>query len=314
MLDGRARPASSPASCSPPAPGVRRRNARSAHAARPPRALLRGSPRGDRGGRRGRPVWSATRSAAGWRCEPRCATRALRGPRDRRRHRRHRGGAASGPPAPRPTSGSLPGSRRRRSRTSSRCGSASRCSRISPTPRRGSSAPAGWPRTRVRSPCCCAPPARACSSRSGRAAHVRAAAPGDRGRPRRGLRRRRPRRSPTRRRTPARRSSRTPATRRSSSSQRKSPRWLPRSLEPGLGRVRMPSHEEGEASHRRRGGGAGHRCRGDHDRPGGRGEGGSDRLTGFQEVPAISTDAGGKFRAKLRTSSQEIRYELATPT
>jgi hypothetical protein len=34
------------------------------------------------------------------------------------------------------------------------------------------------------------------------------------------------------------------------------------------------------------------------------------RLTGFQEVPAISTDAGGKFRAKLRTSSQEIRYEL----
>ena len=32
------------------------------------------------------------------------------------------------------------------------------------------------------------------------------------------------------------------------------------------------------------------------------------RLTGFQEVPAISTDAGGKFRAKLRTSSQEIRY------
>ena len=32
------------------------------------------------------------------------------------------------------------------------------------------------------------------------------------------------------------------------------------------------------------------------------------RLTGFQEVPAISTEAG-KFRAKLRTSSQEIRYE-----
>jgi hypothetical protein len=35
------------------------------------------------------------------------------------------------------------------------------------------------------------------------------------------------------------------------------------------------------------------------------------RLTGFQEVPAISTDAGGKFRAKLRTSSQEIQYELS---
>jgi hypothetical protein len=35
------------------------------------------------------------------------------------------------------------------------------------------------------------------------------------------------------------------------------------------------------------------------------------RLTGYQEVPAISTDAGGKFRAKLRTSSQEIQYELS---
>jgi hypothetical protein len=35
------------------------------------------------------------------------------------------------------------------------------------------------------------------------------------------------------------------------------------------------------------------------------------RLTGFQEVPAISTDASGKFSAKLRTSSEEIRYELS---
>jgi hypothetical protein len=35
------------------------------------------------------------------------------------------------------------------------------------------------------------------------------------------------------------------------------------------------------------------------------------RLTGFQEVPAVSTDASGKFRAKLRSSSQEIRYELS---
>lgn len=35
------------------------------------------------------------------------------------------------------------------------------------------------------------------------------------------------------------------------------------------------------------------------------------RLTGFQEVPAVSTDASGKFSAKLRTSSQEIRYELS---
>jgi hypothetical protein len=37
----------------------------------------------------------------------------------------------------------------------------------------------------------------------------------------------------------------------------------------------------------------------------------STRLSGFQEVPAVSTDASGKFRAKLRTSSQEIRYELS---
>jgi hypothetical protein len=35
------------------------------------------------------------------------------------------------------------------------------------------------------------------------------------------------------------------------------------------------------------------------------------QLTGFQEVPAVSTDASGKFRAKLRTSSQEIQYELS---
>src|SRR5215211_1548280 len=35
------------------------------------------------------------------------------------------------------------------------------------------------------------------------------------------------------------------------------------------------------------------------------------RLTGFQEVPAVSTDASGKFQAKLRTSSQEIQYRLS---
>jgi hypothetical protein len=35
------------------------------------------------------------------------------------------------------------------------------------------------------------------------------------------------------------------------------------------------------------------------------------RLSGFQEVPAVSTDASGKFRAKLRTSSQAIEYELS---
>jgi hypothetical protein len=34
-------------------------------------------------------------------------------------------------------------------------------------------------------------------------------------------------------------------------------------------------------------------------------------LTGYQEVPAISTDAGGKFKAKLHASSQEIRFELS---
>lgn len=35
------------------------------------------------------------------------------------------------------------------------------------------------------------------------------------------------------------------------------------------------------------------------------------RLTGFQEVPAVSTDAGGKFRARLRSSHEEIQYELS---
>jgi hypothetical protein len=35
------------------------------------------------------------------------------------------------------------------------------------------------------------------------------------------------------------------------------------------------------------------------------------RLSGFQEVPAVSTDASGKFKAKLRHSSEEIKYELS---
>ncbi|MEA2330801.1 MAG: hypothetical protein QOH58_939 [Thermoleophilaceae bacterium] len=35
------------------------------------------------------------------------------------------------------------------------------------------------------------------------------------------------------------------------------------------------------------------------------------RLSGFEEVPAVSTDATGKFRARVRTSQQEIRYELS---
>jgi hypothetical protein len=34
-------------------------------------------------------------------------------------------------------------------------------------------------------------------------------------------------------------------------------------------------------------------------------------LTGYQEVPAVSTDASGKFSAKLRRSADEIRYELS---
>jgi CHRD domain len=35
------------------------------------------------------------------------------------------------------------------------------------------------------------------------------------------------------------------------------------------------------------------------------------RLTGFQEVPAVSTDASGKFKAQVRVSSEEIQYELS---
>jgi len=35
------------------------------------------------------------------------------------------------------------------------------------------------------------------------------------------------------------------------------------------------------------------------------------RLTGFQEVPAVSTDASGKFKAHVRASSGEIEYELS---
>jgi CHRD domain len=35
------------------------------------------------------------------------------------------------------------------------------------------------------------------------------------------------------------------------------------------------------------------------------------RLTGFQEVPAVSTEASGKFKAHVRASGEEIRYELS---
>jgi CHRD domain len=34
-------------------------------------------------------------------------------------------------------------------------------------------------------------------------------------------------------------------------------------------------------------------------------------LTGYQEVPAVSTDASGRFSAKLRHSADEIRYKLS---
>jgi CHRD domain len=34
-------------------------------------------------------------------------------------------------------------------------------------------------------------------------------------------------------------------------------------------------------------------------------------LTGFEEVPAVSTDASGKFSARVRASSGEIHYELS---
>jgi hypothetical protein len=35
------------------------------------------------------------------------------------------------------------------------------------------------------------------------------------------------------------------------------------------------------------------------------------RLTGFQEVPAVSTDASGNFKAHVHASGQEIQYELS---
>jgi hypothetical protein len=35
------------------------------------------------------------------------------------------------------------------------------------------------------------------------------------------------------------------------------------------------------------------------------------RLTGFEEVPAVSTDASGKFRARVRASSEEIQFKLS---
>jgi hypothetical protein len=37
----------------------------------------------------------------------------------------------------------------------------------------------------------------------------------------------------------------------------------------------------------------------------------SERLTGYQEVPALSTDASGKFDARIARFKDEIRYELS---
>jgi hypothetical protein len=34
------------------------------------------------------------------------------------------------------------------------------------------------------------------------------------------------------------------------------------------------------------------------------------RLTGYEEVPAVSTDGRGKFRARVRASAEEIQFEL----
>lgn len=36
-----------------------------------------------------------------------------------------------------------------------------------------------------------------------------------------------------------------------------------------------------------------------------------ERLTGFEEVPALSTPGAGDFRASIRRSSDEIQYELS---
>jgi len=42
----------------------------------------------------------------------------------------------------------------------------------------------------------------------------------------------------------------------------------------------------------------------------GSGGGLKERLTGFEEVPAISTPGNGEFRARINEADQEIRYEL----
>jgi hypothetical protein len=37
----------------------------------------------------------------------------------------------------------------------------------------------------------------------------------------------------------------------------------------------------------------------------------NERLTGYQEVPALSTSGQGKFRASIRAGGREIRYRLS---
>ena len=165
----RRRSCSSRASCSPRAPGASwptsstRRPPCSTTASTPSRAAWRRSPRPGRVR-----CWSATRSAAGWRCAPRCATRlatrglvtvgATAGIEDdadtggTRRGRRpacvlDRGGADRG----RRRHLGAPAAVRRPVRDAHR----------SPAGR------AAWRRTPSSWRRCCAPPARACSSRSG---------------------------------------------------------------------------------------------------------------------------------------------------
>ena len=43
----------------------------------------------------------------------------------------------------------------------------------------------------------------------------------------------------------------------------------------------------------------------------GQAPGGSAALSGFEEVPAISTEGGGTFRARIAIGAEEIAYELS---
>ena len=55
------------------------------------------------------------------------------------------------------------------------------------------------------------------------------------------------------------------------------------------------------------------RCSAECGRRGGAGRGGNDvkaKLTGYQEVPALSTSGNGTFRASIARNGSEIRYRL----